>query len=39
MECQKIIQHNEVLEFLLYEMISAKQVSEILYINLNESFE
>ena len=33
------IPHNEVLQFHLYEMTSAKQVSEILYINLNEYFE
>ena len=33
------IPRNEVLQFHLYEMTTAKQVSEILYINLNESFE
>ena len=33
------IPRNEVLQFHLYEMTTAKQVSEILYINLNEYFE
>ena len=33
------IPRNEVLQFHLYEMTTAKQVSEILYINLNKSFE
>ena len=33
------IPRNEVLQFHLYEMATAKQVSEILYINLNEYFE
>ena len=33
------IPQNEVLQFHLYEMTTAKQVSEILYINLNEYFE
>ena len=34
-----LIPRNELLQFHLYEMTSAKQVSEIHYINLNEYFE